>query len=73
MARASLVSGCLGSECRLYPGFAVITSTLLNVVDENGALNDCCAKISLGIQVTIRYGLIDKLISLMSIGWSVAL
>ena len=73
MARASLVSGCLENECRLYPGFAVITSTLLNVVDENGALNDCCAKISLGIQVTIRYGLIDKLISLTSVGWSVAL
>jgi hypothetical protein len=50
-----------------------MTSTLLNVVGENGALNDCCAKISLGIQVTIRYGLIDKLISLTSIGWSVAL
>ena len=73
MARASLVSGCLESECRLFPGFAVVTSTLLNVVGENGALNDCCAKISLGIQVTIRYGLIDKLISLTSIGWSVAL
>ena len=73
MDRASLVSGRLEYGRRLYPGFAVITSTLLNVVGENGALNDCCAKISLGIQVTIRYGLIDKLISLTSIGWSVAL
>ena len=73
IVRASLNSGCFECECLLFPGFAVITSRLLNVVAEYGALKDCCAKASLGIQVMIKYGLIDRLISLVSIGWSVAL
>ena len=51
----------------------MITNVLLKVVGAYGALKDCCAKASLGIQVMIRYGLTDKLMSLISIGWSVAL
>lgn len=70
---ASRISGCLECECRLVPGFAVITSRLLNVVVEYGALKDCCAKASLGIQVMIKKGLMDRLMSFVSIGWSVAL
>ena len=54
--------------CLLFPALAVMTSVLLNVVGAYGALNDCCAKTSLGIQVIIRYGLTDRLMSLMSIG-----
>ena len=57
----------------MFLGLAVMTSVLLNVVGAYGALNDCCAKTSLGIQVMIKYGLTDRLMSLMSIGWSVAL
>ena len=54
--------------CLLFPALAVMTNVLLNVVGAYGALNDCCAKTSLGIQVIIRYGLTDRLMSLMSIG-----
>ena len=42
-------------------------------MDAKGDLKDCCAKASLGIQAIIRQGFIDKLMSLISIGWSVAL
>ena len=45
-----------------------MTSVLWKVVGAYGALKDCCAKASLGIQVMIRYGLTDRLMSLMSIG-----
>ena len=54
--------------CLLFPALAVMTSILLKVVDAYGALKDCCAKASLGIQVMIKYGLTDRLMSLVSIG-----
>ena len=47
-------SGFAECECLLFPGLAVITSVLWNVVDAKGDLKDCCAKASLGIQAMIK-------------------
>ena len=47
-------SGFAECECLLFPGLAVITNVLWNVVVAKGDLKDCCAKASLGIQAIIR-------------------